>query len=50
MTISKEERAANPIPCTLDDGNGGRFYSAIEDEESFSKWQTGIDNWVKLKR
>ena len=51
MTISKEERAANPIPCTLGDGYGGKFHSASgEDEETFNEWQNGPDNWVDLTR
>jgi hypothetical protein len=49
MTISKEERAANPIPCTLGDGQGGKFYSASGDQEAFNGWQDGPDNWVELE-
>ena len=49
MTISKEERAANPIPCTLGDGYGGKFYSASGDQEAFNEWQNGPDNWVELE-
>ena len=48
MTISREEREANPIPCTLNDGLGGKFYSETEDAETFGGWQIGPDNWVEL--
>ena len=48
MTIPQEERAANPIPCTLDDGMGGKFYSVSGDVETFNQWQDGSDNWVQL--
>jgi hypothetical protein len=48
MTISKEERAANPIPCTLGDGSGGKFYSPSGEGEAFNLWQDGPDNWVEL--
>ena len=50
MTIPREERAANPIPCTLNDGSGGKFYSESGDEKSFQEWQNGSDNWVELTR
>ena len=50
MTISREEREANPIPCTLNDGSGGKFYSESGDEKSFQEWQNGSDNWVELTR
>ena len=49
MTISKEERAANPIPCTLGDDHGGKFYSASGDPEAFNEWQNGPDNWIELE-
>ena len=48
MTISKEERAANPIPCNMGDDMGGKFYSASGDEAAFNLWQDGPDNWVEL--
>ena len=46
MTISREEREANPISCHPDNG-GGKFI-ADGDELSFNIWQSGTDNWVFL--
>jgi hypothetical protein len=46
MTISREEREANPISCHPDNG-GGKFI-AQGDELLFNIWQSGTDNWVFL--
>ena len=48
MTIPKQERVANPIPCTLNDGKGGKFYSPSGNQEDFNVWQDGPDNWIEL--
>jgi hypothetical protein len=48
MSITKEERNANPIPCNQADGQGGRFIAIEIDGESFNRWQSGPDNWVFL--
>ena len=48
MTIPRQEREENPIPCTLNDGSGGKFYSESGNEEEFQEWQNGPDNWIEL--
>jgi hypothetical protein len=47
MSITKEERDANPIPCDTDFEQGAKFITQ-GDAATFSKWQTGPDNWVWL--
>ena len=49
MSITKEERDANPIQCDTDFDKGGKFI-AQGDLETFSKWQSGPDNWVWLPK
>jgi hypothetical protein len=49
MSITKEERDANPIPCDTDFEQGARFI-AQGDATTFSKWQSGPDNWVWLPK
>jgi hypothetical protein len=48
MTIPLAEREANPIGCTLGDGQGGKFIPN-SDLETFNNWQDGTDNWVFMK-
>ncbi|MAR37518.1 MAG: hypothetical protein CL715_04190 [Chloroflexi bacterium] len=48
VIISREDRESNPIPCTIGDGQGGKFYSLTVDEQQFGKWQQGSENWVSL--
>ena len=48
VIISREDRESNPIPCTIGDGQGGKFYSLTVDEQQFVKWQQGSENWVSL--
>jgi len=48
VIISREDRESNPIPCTIGDGEGGKFYSLTVDEQQFGKWQQGSENWVVL--
>jgi hypothetical protein len=47
MSITQEQRDANPIACTLEDGKGGKFV-ATGDPEVFDRWQFGSDNWVNM--
>jgi hypothetical protein len=49
MSITKEERDANPIKCDTDFEQGGKFI-AQGDPETFAKWQSGPDNWVWLPK
>ena len=46
MSISREERDANPVAC-YPDSEGGKFIPT-GDELSFNLWQAGLDNWVFL--
>ena len=48
MSITKEARDANPIPCDQSDGQGGKFIATGMAEEAFAIWQSGADNWVFL--
>ena len=48
MSITKEARDANPIPCDQSDGQGGKFIATGMAEEAFHTWQYGADNWVFL--
>ncbi len=48
MTITKEERDANPVACSSEN-QGGKF-TATGDEQAFNLWQSGPDNWVFLTR
>ena len=48
VIISREDRESNPIPCTIGDGQGGKFYSLTVDEQQFGKWQQSSENWVSL--
>jgi len=48
MTITKEERDANPVACSSE--NGGGKFTATGDEQAFNLWQSGPDNWVFLTR
>ena len=48
MSITQEQRDANPIACTLGDGKGGKFV-ATGDPEAFDRWQFGSDNWVNMR-
>ena len=48
MSITKEARDANPIPCDQSDGQGGKFIATGMTEEAFAIWQSGADNWVFL--
>jgi hypothetical protein len=48
MSITKEARDANPIPCDQSDGQGGKFIATGMAEEAFATWQSSADNWVFL--
>ena len=48
VIISREDRESNPIPCTIGDGEGGKFYFAGGNELQFAQWQQGSENWVSL--
>mgnify|MGYP003761305071 CR=1 FL=1 len=48
VIISREDRESNPIPCTIGDGQGGKFYFAGSNELQFAQWQQGSENWVSL--
>ena len=48
MSITKEARDANPIPCDQSDGQGGKFIATGMAEEASAIWQSGADNWVFL--
>lgn len=48
MTITREQRDANPIACHPDN-MGGKFI-ASGDEMSFNIWQSGADNWAFLSQ